>query len=361
MNRRLLIGMIALLLLLPHVAQAQGSAGDLLGRINNLRGSLGLPGYSINGALNAAAQSQAQWMAESASISHVRPDGSGPRTRAVNAGYPTTDVSENIYGGTNANVDTAWSFWVNSGIHYRGLTEPRFQEVGIGIATSSWGSTFVLVFGNPGGPAPFVPPPAGSSGGGGASAPPSYVRGVDEHGFIMHEIQQEDTLGDIALLYGYTWDDIPYMMQVNEIGDNRSLQIGEIFLVPPHDGTYTPTPGDASSATTPGPESESGEAEATATPQPTDIPTFTPLPTMAGIATAAAMPEVIAVALAQPPSATPLEVADAAAVTTDVVPMLAGGTITRSGPSPWLAIALVVQVGLLLLAGFEFVRRSRRK
>lgn len=348
--------MIALLLLLPHLAQAQ--AGDLLARINNLRGSLGLPGYTLNGALSAAAQAQAQWMADTATISHVRPDGSGPRTRAVNAGYPTTDVSENIYGGTGANIDTAWSFWVNSGIHYRGLTEPRFKEVGVGIATSSWGTTFVLMFGNPGGPAPFVAPAAGA-GGGGASAPPSYVRGLDPNGFIMHEIQPEDTLGDIALLYGYTWDDIPYMMQVNNVGDNRSLQIGEIFLVPPHDGTYTPTPGDAGSAATPeGESSADAEAQATATPEPTDIPTFTPIPTMAGIATAAAMPEVIAVALAQPPSATPLEVA---AVNTETVPMLAGGTITRSGPSPWLGIALVVQVGLLLLAGFEFVRRARRK
>jgi len=348
---------LLLLLLLPTVAQAQ--AGDLLARINNLRSSLGLPGYSINGALNAAAQSQAQWMAENATISHVRPDGSGPRTRAVNAGYPTTDVSENIYGGTGANIDTAWSFWVNSGIHYRGLTEPRFKDVGIGIATTSWGTTFVLVFGNPGGPAPFVPPPAGGSSGGGASAPPSYVRGVNENGFIMHEIQPEDTLGDIALLYGYTWDDIPYMMQVNGIGDNRSLQIGEIFLVPPHDGTYTPTPGDDSAAATSAPESE--EAQATATPEPTDTPTLTPVPTMAAIATAAAMPEVIAVAMAQPPSATPLQIADAAADSTSIAPMLAGGTITRSGPSPWLAIALVVQVGLLLMAGFEFVRRARRK
>lgn len=359
MNRHLpIILTILLLVLLPTVVQAQ--AGDLLARINNLRGSLGLPGYSINGALSAAAQSQAQWMAESANISHVRPDGSGPRTRAVNAGYPTTDVSENIYGGTGANIDAAWTFWVNSGIHYRGLTEARFKDVGIGIATTSWGTAFVLMFGNPGGPAPFVPPPAGgSSGGGGASAPPSYVRGVDANGFIMHEIQAEDTLGDIALLYGYTWDDIPYMMQVNAVDNNRSLQIGEIFLVPPHDGTYTPTPGDDSAAATSAPESD--EAQATATPEPTDVPTFTPIPTMAGIATAAAMPEVIAVAMIHTPSPTPLEVADAAAASTNIAPMLAGGTITRSGPSPWLAIALVVQVGLLLLAGFEFVRRTRRK
>jgi hypothetical protein len=347
MSRYLLLLTLSLLLALP--VQAQDSAGDLLGRINNLRASLGLPGYRVNGALTAAAQSHAQWMADTGSISHVRPDGSGPRTRAVNAGYPTTDVSENIYGGSNATVDTAWAFWVNSGIHYRGLTEPRFQEIGIGIARGAIGTTYVLVFGNPGGPAPFVPPRAASGGGGSAApaGPPSFVRGQDEQGFILHEIQPEDTLGDIALLYGYTWDDIPYMMAVNGLENNRSLQIGALFRVPPHDGTYTPTPDDQAANTTPAPEST---AAPSATPEPS--PTQTPAPTLMVIATAAAMPEVLAVAIqpsAIPPSTTP-------------VPVTAASTITRSSEtSPWLILALVVQVGLLLVAGVEFIRRIRHR
>lgn len=358
-RRTLIVCLLLAALALPTLTQSQGAAGDLLGRINNLRSSLGLPGYRINGALGAAAQSHAQWMADNASITHVRPDGSGPRTRAVNAGYPTTDVSENIYGGTNATVDSAWGFWVNSGVHYRGMVNDRFQEVGIGIASSSWGTTFVLMFGNPGGPPPFVPPPsAGGSGASGSAAPPSFVKGVDPRGFIMHEIQPEDTLGDIALLYGYTWDDIPYMKEINGLEDHRSIQIGEIFLVPPHDGTYTPTPDGEESA-------EAGEAETreepTATPQPSDTPTPTLPPTAVAIATAAAMPEVIALAISGPaPSITPTALV-AAAASTEVGPALAGSTITRSGPSPWLAIALVVQVGLLAVAGVEFMRRARRK
>lgn len=346
--------------MLPATAWAQGSAGDLLARINGLRGSQGLPPYSLNGALSAAAQSQAQWMADTATISHVRPDGSGPRTRAVNAGYPSPDVSENIYGGTSASVDSAWTFWVNSGVHYRGLVNDRFQEVGIGIASSSWGTTYVLMFGNPGGPPPFVPQAAGSSGASsGPAAPPSYIIGIDPHGFIMHEVQPEDTLGDIALLYGYTWDDIPYMKEVNGLDDHRALQVGDVFLVPPYDGTYTPTPSDGQSdeqpTATPEPEDA---AQASDTPAPTDTPTPTLAPVAAGIATAAAMPEVIAMAISAPPTATPVAVASAS---TEPAPMLSGSTITRSQQSPWLMIALVVQVGLLLVAGFEFMRRARRR
>ena len=98
-------------------------------------------------------------------------------------------------------------------------------------------------------------------------------------------------------------------------------------------------------------------AEASA-PQEEAIPTLAPsatfVPTMAAIATAAAMPEVIALAL--PPTGTPLVVADASTPA-----VMTASTITRStGPSPVLIIARVLQMGLLGVAGFEFVRRTRR-
>jgi hypothetical protein len=37
------------------------------------------------------------------------------------------------------------------------------------------------------------------------------------------------------------------------------------------------------------------------------------------------------------------------------------GTITRSGPSPWLTIALVVQAAVLVIAGLEYILRGRRR
>jgi uncharacterized protein YkwD len=350
--RRLIF--LTLFLLLPAASLDAQDGGDLLARVNNLRATLNLPPYTVNGALSAAAQSQAQWMADTDTISHTRPDGSGPRTRAVAAGYGTTDVSENIYGGTNATVDTAWTFWLNSAVHYAGMVNSRYQEVGIGIAQGKDYATFVMVFGNPGGPAPFVPQTGATAGNnGGPSAPPSYVVGVDEHGNIKHEVQPGDTLGDIALIYGYTWDDLPYMKQLNGLTDNRALEVGSIFLVPPHDGTYTPEPGSESATSTP----DASQPTATLTATPTAYPSATPSPTMPGIATSAAMPESIALRITETPTDDSTSVA---AISTPMT-ILASGTITRSGTSPWLAVALVVQVGLLAVAGFEFFRRSRRK
>lgn len=352
---------------------AQGEAGDILARINNLRASAGLPPYSVNGALSAAAQQHAQWIADTGNVSHTRPDGSGPRTRALANGYPSSDVSENIYGGTMATADTAWAFWVNSPSHYNGMVHRAYRDVGIGIATTAWGTAYVVVFGNPGGPPPA--PPASSGGGGGnaqggggvavAAVPalPSYVVGQDEHGNIMHEVQPGDTLGDIALIYGYTWDDLPYMMQLNNIGDVYDLEPGTIFLVPPQGGTWTPEPGAAQ---------DTDDSEPTTTPTPSVTPSETPTPTTGPtvtrtpfrIATAAQAPEELLRGEAtEAPAGTPVAAADIPGEgTPGALPVQAGtATIVRSGPSPWLGIALAVQVVLLLGAFVEFFRRARKR
>jgi hypothetical protein len=243
-----LIVLISLALTVPAPSHAQDAAGDLLARINGLRTSLGLPSYSLNGALSSAALNQAAWMAATGQISHTQPDGSTPSSRAQANGYPSSAVSENIYMGTRATADSAWQWWLNSPVHYRGITNPSFTEVGIGSAAGEFGSAFVLVFGNPAGwggssAVAQAARPAGS--GQEAAAPPAYVVGLDQFGNIMHEIQPDQTLGDIALIYGYGWDIIPYVLTINGLtqADIRQLSVGAVLLVPPHSGTYTPTPG----------------------------------------------------------------------------------------------------------------------
>jgi len=349
------------LLLLASAVFAQGEAGDLVGRVNALRNSLGLPAYAWNGALTTAAQSQAQWMVDTGNISHSRPDGSTPRSRAQAAGYASTFVSENIYGGTNATIDSAWNFWLNSSIHYAGMTNPNYQDIGIGVAHGAWGSTYVLVFGNPGAPPPL--PPRAASSGGQAAAPqqPSFVVGLDAHGNIMHEVQPGDTLGDIALIYGYTWDDLPYMMQLNEMTNPRELEIGSVFLVPPYAGTYTPTPGEAPTVEATAPAEQLEQTPADSASPAADLGIITPLLVASEIpaATLAASPTPL---LEMVPSVTP-ETALVAAVPTQAAtaPPAMTGTITRSGPSPWLSIALLVQAGVLVVAGVEYILRGRRR
>jgi hypothetical protein len=382
--------LLCLLAVTTAPSQAQDVAGDLLGRINGLRASLGLAPYTLNGALNAAAQDHAQWMATALSISHTRPDGSTPTSRAAAAGYPSSFVSENIYGGTGAGVNDAWTFWVNSPIHYRGMTNAGYTEIGIGYAVGAY-RTYVLVFGSQS--SPYIPSAGGgggggNSGGGRPSAPPSFVVGVDNYGNIMHEIQPGHDLGQIALIYGYTWDDIPYMLELNNMtSDNiRLLPVGGIFLVPPWDGTYTPTPLPPGVTLTATPDAPVGTPiEDLGILNVEGIPTISLLEqfnqtstamaegTLAAggggtttptaqinavvpqrIVTSAELPVALAGA-SSTPEATLVAMVNNADTNSRVV------IVRESQTSPWLMIAIVVQTLVIAGAAFEFGRRMRRK
>ena len=236
-----LFALIGLIFGLTAGAAAQDAASVLLPRINQLRASKGLPAYAPHASLDAAAANHARWMAATGAISHIQADGSGPRARAVQAGFPSNWVSENIYRGASA--VSAWEWWLGSPVHYAGLVSPNYDRIGIGSASGTKGNAYVLVFGNSTGRL------AGASGGdsagvSGAAGAPSYVLGRDEVGNIRHEIQPGHDLGTIALIYGYIWDDIPYMLEINQMTweDSRLLQPGEVFLVPPKAGTFTPAP-----------------------------------------------------------------------------------------------------------------------
>lgn len=144
-------------------SQAQDEVQHLLNLINGLRGQVGSGQYYANNALMGAAQSHAQWMADTGTVSHDGANGSSPGTRAVAFGYGGSMVTENIYAGTIgiASADTAFQWWSGSSIHYHGMTDSRKNEIGIGIATNSRMIYYVLVFGKggSGGSAPAPPPP----------------------------------------------------------------------------------------------------------------------------------------------------------------------------------------------------------
>ena len=253
------------LLIIPVRAQA-----DLLARVNGLRQSQGLPAYTLSAALNNAAANHAGWLARTGIFSHSQEDGTGPRTRARNAGYSSNWVSENYYIGGGGSAEPAWIFWLNSPAHYAGLVSPYYNNIGIGSASSGGRTAYVLVFGNPSGRLPESSAASLASGNDAGRAAPAYVLGLDDAGNIMHEVQSGDTIGDIALIYGYTWADIPYMLEINDMAaeDIRLLNPGSVFLVPPKDGTFTPTPATPEATATSAAATSTIESAMTPTPAP---------------------------------------------------------------------------------------------
>lgn len=371
------------MLVLSFPTQAQDVTGDLLGRINSLRIGLGLTPYTLHPALMAAAQSHAQWMVETGQVTHIQDDGSNPASRAAAAGYTSQWVSENIYMGGLASVDTAWNFWINSPIHYAGLTSINYQHIGIGTAQGEGGQAFVLVFGVPSG-ADVAQANTSGTGAIGAdaaepAAPPSYVVGTDEVGNIMHELQQGQTLGDVLLIYGYTWDELPALMALNGLTeeDARYLEVGQIILVPPKSGTFTPTAPveDIAEATEP------ASPESTVTPVDGILPTPasdailpTPLPPTA--ANGLVLPATFVAPQYMRPTASPTRTLTpsttprqsmmvstlpvATAAMDRAVNTVQAITPSRSNRPPvWLIGAIVVQVGILGAATVEFFRRRR--
>lgn len=351
MKRKTLLLLVIVLsltapLLGPRSARAQDAASDLLGRINALRSSLGVHPYALNAALSAAAQNHAQWMASTGQVSHTQPDGSTPSTRAAAAGYGSTWVSENIYMGTNATAATAWGWWMNSPIHYRGITSANYSEVGIGAASGPSGTAYVLVFGNPGGwqAAPQVASAAVRAGASsGQPRQPAYVVGVDNHGNIMHEIQPGHTLGDIALFYGYTWADIPGMLELNNMttDDIRELEIGAIFLVPPHSGTYTPTPDPQAAATAAPDEAQVSALTVEETPAPAITPSLTPTPT-------ATVPGIVVTSAVVPEWVVQTAVAASAAEQVEFTPETPPTDTSPQTTPPWTAATVTPTPGVIV-------------
>lgn len=336
-----LLALIGFLLGIATSAAAQDAASVLLPRINNLRAAKGLPAYAPHPSLTAAANNHARWMADSGEIFHYQQDGSGPRTRAVNAGFPSNWISENIYRGASAL--TAWDFWLNSPVHYAGIVSPNYDKIGIGSASGARGNTYVLVFGNSTG---RLPERGANTGDGGeraiAGGQQSFVLGLDEFGNIKHEVQPGQTIGHILLTYGYTWDEYPYLLELNGMSeaDRLNMQPGSVILVPPKDGTYTPAPASVAPSAT---------ATESAAAAPTARPSETPFASTASPTAPPAAPLAIRVGSPRLQTAEPVL----------PPPKWQAGGSGRLWQAALLGAAILVQLGVVGVAAIELIRRSR--
>jgi uncharacterized protein YkwD len=111
----------------------------------------------VNEALSKAAQSFAEFMAESDKYGHDA-DGKQPADRVKAAGYEFCLVAENIAYEVSPNglsdKELARAFmdgWKNSPPHWRNLLDPDMREFGVGVAQSSKSGKFYAVqnFGRP--------------------------------------------------------------------------------------------------------------------------------------------------------------------------------------------------------------------
>lgn len=335
---------IALLITCLALWTLPARAQSLLSMVNNFRAARGLPGLSLDARLTAAAQNQASWMAaNSQCCDHSQSGTSTALSRANRFGYSAPLITEIIYLGGSATDAMNW--WQTSAIHLREMTRPTGGHAGIASVGGHNNQTaHVVVFGWTGS--------GGNSGGtsGGPARQPSYVVGLDEFGNIQHEVQPGDDLGTIAWrYYGYNWDVLPTIRALNNRtqAEDGLLAPGEILLIPPKAGTYTPAP----SATS-------------AQPEPSAAPTGLPAATEArrpapGSASASPAPRVSSAT--PPPTASSLRNIHIGDLPTPIAtpqpPPIAPEDALTLLELSLLAAAFVTQMLIIGFAVAAFIRR----
>jgi uncharacterized protein YkwD len=126
---------------------------QVVDQINAFRQRSARPPVVANPELQAAAQSFAEHMARTAVFSH-NADGRQPSHRAMQAGYESMMVTENIaYQGSTGNLaQQLVNMWIGSPGHYANLMRHDLTETGVGVAQSPYNGQFyaVQLFGRPG-------------------------------------------------------------------------------------------------------------------------------------------------------------------------------------------------------------------
>jgi uncharacterized protein YkwD len=117
---------------------------------NAQRRANGLPELRVSGYLAQSAQSHADDQARRNYFAHDTPEGVTPRDRMLAVGYdPQTFVGENIYYyyGDQVGIqpEAAVNWWMNSPGHRANILDPRYTEIGVGLAITTADGKYIYV------------------------------------------------------------------------------------------------------------------------------------------------------------------------------------------------------------------------
>lgn len=117
------------------------AAGEIVGReqtiidmTNAVRAKAGVGHLVMDARLMRSAQAKANDMAQKSYFDHANPDGYRMIYWIKPTGYEFTLAGENLARGFT-DIDRLMNGWINSPGHYKNLVEPKFQDMGVGIAT----------------------------------------------------------------------------------------------------------------------------------------------------------------------------------------------------------------------------------
>jgi uncharacterized protein YkwD len=106
---------------------------EMLARVNEARRKASIKPLRSNSRLDRAAQRHAEDMLARGYFAHESPEGDTVRQRSKEARYNWRTIGENIAEG-QFTVDEVMTTWLNSPGHRRNILDPRFEELGVGLA-----------------------------------------------------------------------------------------------------------------------------------------------------------------------------------------------------------------------------------
>lgn len=198
-----------------------GAPFDLVNAVNALRSSNGLAPYSISPILMYTAQSQADFLATTGTMTHTGPGGSGLTDRLLAAGYPLAGElpaggfrAENITGGNESMpAQSAVDQWTADALHLNTMLSPNLTEIGAGVAVSNGRVYYVIDCARP--TTSGASEASTSVAGSGSTAPArevpiavAIVSTPNSNGDVIHEVQFGQSLWQLAIAYNVKIDEI---------------------------------------------------------------------------------------------------------------------------------------------------------
>ena len=230
-------------LLIVSSIKAQGdSATAVINTINQLRAQRGLAALQAHPALMQIAQQHSRYQASLGTWTHYSADGSGPKDRAIAAGFgsgATVFISENVAYGTNTSIMQTINGPWNDPAHHHTMYNPSAQYIGAGVAYSGNLVFYTVDTGYwVGDPAPTPNQPVISGTPSGSVFPtsvPVVVSTPLADGTVKHIVASGQTLWTIAAVY-----DIPLekLRELNNLEPEAILNLGDEIIIQP---SFTPT------------------------------------------------------------------------------------------------------------------------
>jgi LysM repeat protein len=272
----LIVLVLALALPATQVRAATSvTASDLIGLVNGIRASNGLPPLAVNTILMGTAESTAETMAANGSCSHI----GDVRGRVAAAGYgggTTVFATENIACGYSATISDIQGWWSDS-LHMLPMVGASYTDIGAAVFNSGGMNYFVLhaaysAGGNTSGRVP------GSNGGSDTTSPivSQYIYGVvtatpQADGSITHVVEYGQALSSIAVAYGVTVAELQALNHLSGI----NIYVGDVLIIR---AAPTPTVSPTRTSTVQRPTRTPSSTPTPYTPRPTRTPTVTPTP-----------------------------------------------------------------------------------